>query len=326
MSFASMRSIMLARGSTAARWSAFFLLPILSFLSGCPSKSPTTNEPSSGTPMAGPTAGPVAAAPLDAKALSDRLKTNVGPVIETMRVSGNCVVEAPDLDGKAIFGLSLLSMQPDYIRFRASREPVGELFQLAQHGSVMTVFFPRERQYYHGEVLDLDQSTGLLKQIQPTSMVRGITADTQLLTNADALQWSRLDASTLQADGPCDFPDLPFARYVLRESDMTMLRVYLFAENPDDAQETADRRPEIAVVYTGWTTVDGARLPTGAVLSIPRRDTRMTLTDMDYLVNPPIRVETFAIPVPKGLELIPLRDLRFELPKEEAAPADAATP
>jgi hypothetical protein len=258
---------------------------------------------------------------LDGQALAARIAEASPTRIKTIRVSARTVAEGREVEGKKIFSSTLVAELSGRLRFRASREPLGELFQLLQDGDQLSVYLPREKLLFVGPLEDLNESAGLLKRLHPLWMLRGLVVRDHLAQFGGLLTWTRLDANTIQAEGPTGFPDLPWGRYIIHEETLDPLRVYLYpgipglGGNPDDV--------DVSVVYSGWIDQDGARLPAEATVSLPREHLRLMisepLTGGMYLVNPKLTDVQMTIKPAAGVETYPLAQMVFTDETEEAA-------
>jgi hypothetical protein len=225
-------------------------------------------------------------------------------------VSARAVAEGEEVEGRKVFDASIIAEVSGRLRFRASRQPVGELFQMLQNGSELTVYLPRDGYLFVGPIDTLNDSAGLLKRLHPLWMLRGLVAYDHLAAYGRLLTWTRLDAATLQAEGPTGFPDLPWGRYVVSEDSLDLLRIYLY----DAPRRANEPEPDVgvSVVYGGWTEKNGARLPSEATVALPRENLRLEISNPDYLVNPRLSDRHLTVEPAAGVETYPLWQLVFQ--------------
>lgn len=302
-----------------ARLPAILLLvAVAASIAGCPIRPV---EPGVGDARAATSPSPPAAP--DPEEIAARLGERSTVALTSLRVTARATVDDQIAGERHAFRASLIARPPDALRFRASREPVGEVFSLLQLGELTTIHLPHDRLTFTGPRATMTERAGLLRQLQPQAMVRGLIADAWLARQAPHLSWRTLDAGTIEATGPSGFADLPTARWIVATPSLELLRVFLY-----DASDTAPPSPPsearlvLSVVFDGWDDVAGVQLPRRMIVALPRERVRIELDRPDYLVNPPLPDAAFVLTPPAGTPVHPLASLVFESAANAAGAAD----
>lgn len=258
---------------------------------------------------------PADGAPIDAAAIAARLQARAATRLTTLQASATGVVETPE-EGRRPFHATLIAEVPESLRFRASREPIGELFQLIQQGDTLTFHLTREREAYTGTTADLHPSAGLLARLQPMRLLQALTAYDELARVAPEASIERVGTSSLRMIAPGRYPGVSEAEYVMDEATLDLQRIVL--RGPGGADDIL-----ASVVYQGWMQESGVELPRMVVVALPPQRTSVTLENPRYRVNPALRPGSFE--APGGVPVYPLGALRFVEPEPAAADSRSET-
>jgi hypothetical protein len=282
-------------------------------LAGCPVRRVNPGADETATL---PVAETQTAPEIDVAAIVDTLNERQGEAIRGLRMTARAMVDDEVNDERLQFRASLIAEPPDHLRFRASREPIGEVFSLLQSGAWLTIHLPRDQLTFTGPFDSMSPEAGILRQLQPRAMLRGLLAGELLARQGASLSWSLLDAGTLAADGPSGFEDLPVGRFVIDRDTLWLRRLYLY----EATESGSPGELRLSVVISAWTDVAGHPLPERMVVSLPRERARIEIDAPDYLVNPSIPPGAFVMTPPAGTAVHPLSSLRLV----EAGAEDAA--
>jgi len=262
-------------------------------------------------PAAPPESGPPLAA-AEVQRLTEALEVRRSAKLLTLQATCRAVAEVPG-EGRRVFNAVLIAQPPTSLRFRATREPVGELFQILARGEELAFYFPRERTLFIGPESELSPTAGLLYRLRPLRLLQAITAYDEMLRVATNGRWQELLNNEALLIAPVDYPNVVEASFVVERTTLDLRRVYLHGPGPD--------RPVLAAaVYDRWEARDGIYLPGEMTIDMPQEKSRVLLDNISFRVNPRLRPESFD--PPKAADTYPLRALVFEEEKtDREAPA-----
>ncbi len=228
------------------------------------------------------------------------------PEPKTFQAQGDLTIQGEGVRGKERLGANLLYAAPDRARLRASKMPVGTVFEALQIGDAVDIKLNRERLIFRGTIDDLAARPGALGAVRPRDVIHAILigqrAAAEMDQAKDSARLARFDGDRAVLEGADGMEE-----YVVRRRDGLIEEARLYEPGG------GGRRLALVVEYKRWIERDGMVLPSQMEIRSEEPRTRVDVRIDATRFDPPLGARVFEMPAEPGVETRPLSEL-FEAP------------
>jgi hypothetical protein len=237
---------------------------------------------------------------------------------DTLWASGEVILRQSGVKGKAWFNATILYSDPDRVRLRGSRVPVGTLFEVILNGSQAAVHLNRESELYVGTLEDLRRQGGMAGAVSLREMMAAILVNQDLRRRleeeTDGGRWWKSSAEGRDLVVEQRQPDGRRISWRLRRRDALVTEIV--TRTPEGAEE-------VRVTYDGYLVDKTAGLlPTGFTISLAAGVMTVEVNLGEYKGAPTFQPAVWMLPkarTRRGLEALSQRESPVPIEAEDAA-------
>ena len=262
---------------------------------------------------------PLAPPPERLGQIMDRLRGRWPPV-HTLQGQGELVLSGEGIRGKTWIQATILHASPDRLRFRASRPPLGTVFEILQAGQAVSIKLNRERKVFQGTAEELAGRPELIGGIEPLELARAVLIGESLAEAIDQEAGQDRDPAGLAFQNGClVFSSIRPApgghgverleEFVIRQKDGLVEEARL---SERDGQQW---RRRLTIVYRHWEERGGRPYPQRFEILADHPATRLDVEVATIQFNPTLSPQVFIMDS-KGDSILPLAELFQSAPQE----------
>ncbi|MCX7015596.1 MAG: hypothetical protein NTW86_24095 [Candidatus Sumerlaeota bacterium] len=211
---------------------------------------------------------PLSAPPQTLGAILPQLEAR-WPEPRTFQGQGELIVSGEGIRGKDVVDGNLLYSAPDRLRFRASRLPVGTVFEILQTGGRVSIKLNREGKVFEGSAAELASHPELIGGVEPLEVVRAFLIGRSFLDavkeeqarGADpgslAFQGDALTVRAVREGTPTRAPRME--EYVVRRKDGLIQAARLFEPDGEGQRRRCSRWTRKGRRFGRWRSCSSRR-------------------------------------------------------------------